>query len=149
MEDTDPKALLELKKLNLEIAEMERSWWKRPSYILAALPTVLAVIALSVGFLNGFFSAQLTKLENQKHDVEAQIREFEGTRNALTAENEKLRQGMDEKTQRIIGAMGRLNENVSKVKLLTGLVINERSKCNKMPPEQIAFLNEMNSSVDN
>ena len=81
---------LELKKLGLEIVELERPWWKRPAYILAALPTLLAVMALSVGFLNGFFSAQLTKLENQKHDLEAQVKLVGEERTALEAKTKKL-----------------------------------------------------------
>ena len=75
--EQDLEKALELKKLSLEIAELERPWWKRPSYILGALPTLLAVVALSVGFLNGFFSAQLTKLENQRHDLKIEVQEFE------------------------------------------------------------------------
>ena len=88
---SDEKGSLELKKLTLEIAELERPWWKRPAYILAALPTLLAVVALSVGFINGFFSAQLTKLDNQKHDLETEIKQFEATRSALMSQNEQLR----------------------------------------------------------
>ena len=87
---TEEKDSLELRKLSLEIAELERRWWKRPNYILAALPTLLAIAALSVGFLNGFFSAQLTKLDNQKHDLETQIKEFEGTKTDLISQNEQL-----------------------------------------------------------
>lgn len=82
---------LELRKLALEIAELERPWWKRPNYILAALPTLLAIVALSVGFLNGFFSAQLTKLENQRHALELQVKEFETTKEQLRKENEQLK----------------------------------------------------------
>jgi hypothetical protein len=72
--ESDEKEPRQLKKLALEIAELERSWWKRPAYILGALPTLLAVVALSVGFVNGYFSAQLTRLENQRHDLEAQVK---------------------------------------------------------------------------
>src|SRR6266404_1210224 len=117
--ENEETILLERKKLALEIADMERAWWKRPTYILAALPTLLAVVALSVGFLNGFFSAQLTKLDNQKHDLEAQIREFQGTRNALTTENEKLRQefaSKQEKLKRVVETAGRLNDTAVKMK---------------------------------
>lgn len=88
--DTDPNRELELKKLALEIAELERPWWRRPAYILAALPTLLAVAALSVGFLNGFFSAQLTKLDNQKFALEQQIKEFESRRDQLHQQNDQL-----------------------------------------------------------
>jgi outer membrane murein-binding lipoprotein Lpp len=87
--------LLERKKLALEIADLERSWWKRPTYILAALPTLLAIIALSVGFLNGFFSAQLTKLDNQKHDLEAQVKEFEAKRDDLHKQYDTAKAELD------------------------------------------------------
>lgn len=98
---SEEKDSLELRKLALEIADLERPWWKRPAYVLAALPTLLAVIALSVGFLNGYFSAQLTKLDNQKHDLEAQIKQFEGTRNDLVSQNEKLQKDVIEKESKL------------------------------------------------
>lgn len=88
--ESDERTTQELRKLALEIADMERPWWKRPTYILAALPTLLAIIALTVGSLNGFFSAQLTKLDNQKFALEQQIKEFESRRDQLHRENEQL-----------------------------------------------------------
>jgi len=91
----EEKTNLELKKLSLEIAELERPWWKRPSYLLAALPTLLAIVALSVGFLNGFFSAQLTKLENQRHDLEAQVKEFEAKRDELHRQYDEAKKELD------------------------------------------------------
>jgi len=82
---------LDRRKVELEIKDLERPFWKRPVYILAALPTMLAVVTLSVGLFNGYFSASLTKLENQKHDVESQIKEFEAKRDKLNLENEQLK----------------------------------------------------------
>lgn len=115
--ENDEKDSLQLRKLALEIAELERPWWKRPTYILAALPTLLAVVALTVGFLNGFFSAQLTKLENQRHDIESQIREFEGTRNTLVTQNQKLQNDISTKQNALI----EINDIASK---LRGVLIN-------------------------
>jgi hypothetical protein len=95
------KEELERKKLLLEIKDLERPFWKRPSYVLAALPTLLAIGALTVGFINGFFSAQLTKLDNQKHDLQAEVKQFEETRNTLVTQNEKLRQDVLEKESKL------------------------------------------------
>ncbi len=111
---------LQQKKLTLEIAELERPWWKRPPYILAALPTLLAVVALSVGFLNGYFSAQLTKLENQKHDLETQISGFEGTRKNLVSQNEQLQQDMSNNRKKII-------QITSLVRRLEGILVELRN----------------------
>lgn len=90
---------LERKKIELEIKDLERPFWKRPVYVLAALPTMLAVVTLSVGLLNGYFSASLTKLENQKqslevqkHDLETEIKAFEARRSELHLENESLKE---------------------------------------------------------
>lgn len=88
--ETEETISLQLRKLALEIADLERPWWKRPGYILAALPTLLAIVALAVGIFNGFFSAQLTKLENQRHDLQAEVKEFETKRNSLSSQNQEL-----------------------------------------------------------
>jgi len=88
---TATKEELERKKIELEIKDLERPFWKRPVYVLAALPTILAVVTLSVGLFNGYFSASLTKLENQKHDLEAQVKDFEAKRDELHSENEQLK----------------------------------------------------------
>lgn len=45
--ESEEKTSLELKKLTLEIADLVRPWWKHPAYVLAALPRLLAMIALS------------------------------------------------------------------------------------------------------
>jgi hypothetical protein len=95
------KAELETKKLELEIKELERPFWERPAYILAALPTLLAAVTLTIGFINGYFSAQLTKLENQKHDIETQIKDFERTRSQLYSENERLQTELNKKQKTI------------------------------------------------
>jgi len=110
--ENDERDSLQLKKLALEIAELERPWWKRPSYILAALPTLLAIVGLSVVYFNGFFSAQLTKLENQRHDIENQIKEFEGTRNTLIIQNQKLQNDISAKQS----TLNEINDIASKLR---------------------------------
>jgi len=131
--ENDEKPMLELKKLALEIADLERPWWKRPAYVLAALPTVLAIIALSVGFLNGFFSAQLTKLDNQRHDLEAQVREFETTRNSLFSQNQKLQQEIVAK-QEILNEIKETSSRLNVV--LLRLAIIDSPSADPETPEQ-------------
>jgi cell division protein FtsB len=80
---TSERDKLELIKLQLEINELGRPFWKRPSYVLGALPTLLAIITLAYGLTSGYFSASFTKLENQKHDLEKQIKDFDATRLAI------------------------------------------------------------------
>jgi septal ring factor EnvC (AmiA/AmiB activator) len=91
----DEKGSLELRKLALEIADLERSWWKRPAYILGALPTLLALGTVLVAVFSGYFQAAYIKLENQRHDIEAQVKEFEAKREDLHKQNDKLQQLYD------------------------------------------------------
>src|SRR5262249_17469768 len=128
----DPKKALELRKLALEIADLERRWWQRPVYILSALPTLLAIFALSVGFLNGFFSAQLTKLDNQKHDLEGEIREFERTRDDLRAQIEKARADLAVKEV----SLSRIKPIVSK---LQSAAFGQLSECLSPEPDRTKF----------
>src|SRR5258708_5713514 len=125
--DNDEKDALELRKLALEIAEMERSWWKRPTYILAALPTLLAVIALSVGFVNGYFSAQLTKLENQRHDIELQVKEVKAVREQITKEIQEE----SEKLAKIQEEFTKLQEGLTKTQLSLGNIAEDQGKRKK------------------
>lgn len=122
--ENDEKESLHLKKLALEIAEMERPWWKRPNYVLAALPTLLAVVALSIGFLNGFFSAQLTKLENQKHDLEVQIRDFEGKRDDLHRQHEETKQELNQTKEQLRKTQEQWHRAEHDIQRLSGLNID-------------------------
>jgi len=121
---------LELKKLALEIKDLERPFWKRPSYVLAALPTLLAIVALIVGSINGFFSAQLTKLENQKHDLEAQIKEFESTKNSLISQNDQLRQELTTKQERLRHIKEILTKVQDTAKMMENIVEKGRTQDN-------------------
>src|SRR5215207_2595796 len=67
------KAKLELEKLNLEIQDLRRDWWKKPAYIAALFPTFLALLTLVYGFSNGYFQAMAVKLENQKYDLQKDV----------------------------------------------------------------------------
>ncbi len=91
------KEELERLKLELEIQKLKDPWWKNPAYILAALPTLLAILTLAYGFANGYFQATATKLENQKHDLqiekdklEADVKEFTAKRDDLSRWNAAL-----------------------------------------------------------
>jgi len=81
---------LEREKLILEIQQLKGQWWKKPAYVLAALPTLLAVLSVVYGFANGYFQAAAVKLENQKHDLQVEIREFSKEREELVRQNKEL-----------------------------------------------------------
>lgn len=68
---------LDVQKLELELRQLAAPWWRRPSFWLAALPTVLASITVIYGLSNGYFQAMSVKLENQKSALESEIKRRE------------------------------------------------------------------------
>ena len=59
---------------------------------LAALPTLLAVVSLIYVSANGYFQAVAIKVENQKHDLEAEVREVSRRKQELEAETKEIAQ---------------------------------------------------------
>ena len=87
------KEELERAKLLVEVEELKRDWWKKPAYIGAFFPTVLAFTTLLYGFANGYFQASFVKLENENFKLEKQktgllnqISEFEQKKTEIQAQ---------------------------------------------------------------
>lgn len=105
-----PKDDLERQKLLLEIEQLRQSWWKKPTYVLAALPTVLAFGTLLVGFLTGYFQATATKLENQKRDIEKQIEQFNAQKQELDRQVKELNERKEQASTETEEVEARLKE---------------------------------------
>ncbi len=115
---------LEREKLLLEIEQLKQAWWKKPVYVLAALPTLLAVLSLIYGFANGYFQATATKLENQKHDLqierdrlEAEIKEFAKEKEELVRQNRELKDQIADYQKRKEHILFEIIELITKQKL--------------------------------
>lgn len=104
-----PKDDLERRKLLLEIEQLQQPWWKKPTYILAALPTVLAFGTLLVGVLTGYFQATATKLENQRRDLEKQIEQFNVQKQELDRQVKELNERKEQATAATKEVEDRLN----------------------------------------
>ena len=84
MGGSDPKASLEIRKLELEIRDLSLKWWQRPVYIAACIPIVLGVVAFSSALASGYF-------DQRKEKLEAQIAELEAKRGRIGDELERVR----------------------------------------------------------
>jgi len=78
------KEELEIQKLNLEISELQRPWYRKPAYLF---PTIVVIGTLLTGFITQLFQAEFTKFENQKHDLQRDNEALEKQRDDL---NEKI-----------------------------------------------------------
>lgn len=86
------KEELESEKLQLEIKQLREHWWQKPSYVLAALPTLLAIISLIYGLSNGYFQALAMKLEIDRGNLQSQKSNLEQDIKNFTSQKEELRQ---------------------------------------------------------
>ena len=104
------KEQLEISKLRLEILDLQRPFWKRPSYVLAALPTMLATLTLLYGVASGYFSASFIKLENQKRDLAEQVKEFDARKSVLENQNAALESQKKELENKLAQLQSGFNE---------------------------------------
>jgi hypothetical protein len=118
--DSQEKALtkvdLEMKKLRLEIQDMERPFWKRPTYMLAALPTLLIIITLSVGFLNGFLQSHVTKLISENKELQTKRDELLTQYNTAEIKLDKIKQDLGRMTSYEAMKAHRCEDELEKLK---------------------------------
>ena len=70
----DDKTKLELKKLELEIRELARPILRRPAFLGAFVPLMLAIVALASTTLTGFFDERMAALRDQRRQLEVEIK---------------------------------------------------------------------------
>ncbi|MCP4296395.1 MAG: hypothetical protein GY786_12375 [Proteobacteria bacterium] len=64
--DNDARRHLEIKKLDIEIAQLRLPWWKKPSYLGVFLPVAIATLTLAGAVFTGYFDAERVRLKNEK-----------------------------------------------------------------------------------
>lgn len=84
------KAELEGEKILLEIEQLKEPWWKKPAYLSALLPTLLAFGTLMTAFLTGYFKNeyQLIDMKNESAKREQQLLKLE--KDALNTDKDKI-----------------------------------------------------------
>ena len=89
LEEDHSLQALERKKLLREIADLDRSWWRKPAFVGVLGPTLLAAGSLGYGIFTGaeFLDLERSRLENDKTLLA--IQNIKAT-NELTEETRKL-----------------------------------------------------------
>lgn len=85
---------LERRKLELEIADLGRAWWKRPAYLGVLIPIVLGTLTFFAGILSGFFDRERTRLKHENQSLERE-------NTALLAAQDAIRQASAEAQKRL------------------------------------------------
>jgi hypothetical protein len=82
---------LELDKLRLEIAALQRRWYQRSEYLSPLVTVVVAACTLFIAWHANLFDVNSKLLEIKKHDLTSDIIAFEQTKATLIATNKQLR----------------------------------------------------------
>jgi hypothetical protein len=136
-EKSSSREELEREKLTLEIEEMKRPWWRRPSYILAALPTVLAVLALVYGLSNGYFQASAVKLANERRDLEiakAALQKDVAQLSRIKGELETSNRKLQEALKQVNDEVQRSRATVAEVQYLRYRLYEAEEKLKRLVP---------------
>ena|SRR6266487_10712 len=79
---------LELRKLELEIRDLERHWWERPVYLSILIPIVLATLTFFAGMMSGYFDRERMQLKRDNQTLKTENTALAATQNALRQANE-------------------------------------------------------------
>lgn len=90
----DDRERLEVEKLQIEIQNLRKPWWKRAEFLSMGLTGIIAILSLFYAFSTGILDAKSERLELQKAKLEREITLFEQRRDTLIEENARLRQLM-------------------------------------------------------
>lgn len=81
---------LQKEKLRLEIADINKKWYKRKDYLQILLPTIIAVFSLLYAIASGFFSTKYDQYQLQKERLQLEVQRFEEKKESLLESNEQL-----------------------------------------------------------
>lgn len=108
---------LQKEKIQLEIDELNKAWYKRKDYLQIALPATLALFSLIYAIVSGFFSSKYEQYQLQKEQLRLEVLYFEQKKEGLLKNNEilsitnaKLKATLDEKTHGILVLKGQLSD---------------------------------------
>lgn len=97
------QADLEAEKLRLEIRELNRPWWQRPTYLQALLPVILVLVtsvgALTLAWTRGFFDGERAKLQEEKRSLQIGVESARKQIQELAHQTEALKQLNDNTEQ--------------------------------------------------
>ena len=110
---TNDKTKLELQKLELEIKELARPIWRRPAFLGAFLPLMLAIVGLASSVFTGFFDQRMAALREERQQLTLEIKdkkaEIESKDMKLIKLEDQIRDSVDQfkisVTEREIGKL--------------------------------------------
>ncbi len=89
--NSERKQELELKKLHLEISELEKPWFKKPNFIV---PLIGAMSSIFILWVTGFFNTKIESLSNKREILNFENAKLEERKNSLVNDIKNLRDSL-------------------------------------------------------
>lgn len=89
---TEKREELELKKIELEIKELGRPFWKKSGFLV---PFFAALISVALGHYSGWFDVQTKQLEIKRASLNDDIKSFQKEKVSLIDSNKSLKANND------------------------------------------------------
>ena len=84
------KLRLEIEKLQDEIGSQRLPWWRKPVYIAAIFPTVLALVGATAAFVTGYVQTQYQLVQYQKEQLKTDREKYESEKEKLAINKTSL-----------------------------------------------------------
>ena len=102
--ELESKEDLEIKKLFLEIKQLNLKWWQRPSYLAAVVPLMISVLTFAGAFISGWFSQERENLNAQIYARETQILALQNTLESLRDQESNLTEDLNTQSGNFLNA---------------------------------------------
>ncbi len=113
----DSKEELERRKLELEIAELDKPLWLRPAYLAVALPIVLSILAFLSALLSGYF-------DRERAALRVEIRQLSDNRDSLKRERDQLAVDRDFLMKHIADSIKKMDSQIKETEKWTTEIEN-------------------------
>lgn len=90
---------LELRKLELEIRELAKPWWKHPTYIGMFSAVILAALGTAIALWLAYFDRERFHLKNEVDRLQETRKELQEENRKATARGDVLIHFIEQKTE--------------------------------------------------
>lgn len=94
-----PFDVLQLKKIELEIAQLTKPWYTKPGYMAILIPGLIALVSLCVGIYTGVFDVKKEKLELEQLKLQKEIVYFKEEKTKLKTAVDSLLKSLNDKEE--------------------------------------------------
>jgi len=131
-EEPEQKQTFEIQKLKLEIKELQKKWYSRPTTLFPVLTFIIALATIIWSFSSGLLNVQLQSLSLKKETLEFDIKKFNDDKERLFSENKNLKDNLQATKNKFKQTQSAFVDNYNKREKRIIDSLNKTGKCNEI-----------------